>query len=64
MEESVQLDYSEDEKTFFAILERGEKPALDAKLTQLQAEKQRDNADREKAQDPRQRERRERQHER
>ena len=65
MDESVQLDYSENEQTFFAILERGEKPALDAKLTQLQNERMRDNADREKAQDPRQRERsRERQHER
>jgi hypothetical protein len=65
MDESVQLDYSEDEKTFFAILERGEKPALDAKLTQLQQDRMRDNAEQEKAQDPRQKERqRQRQYER
>ncbi len=55
MNESVLLDYSHDQKTFFAELERDEKPALDAKLTQLQAVRERDQQ--RPAQDPRQRER-------
>lgn len=55
MNESVLLDYSHDQKTFFAELERDEKPALDAKLTQLQADRERDQQ--KQVQDPRQRER-------
>lgn len=57
MEESIQLDYSEDEKTFFAILRQDEKPTLDAKLTQLQNERMRDKANSERAQDTHQHER-------
>jgi hypothetical protein len=57
MNESVALDYSENEKSFFATLDKNEKPALDAKLTQLQAEKQRATAPAEKKLEPRQKQR-------
>lgn len=57
MNERVALDYSEDEKSFFATLDKNEKPALDAKLTQLQAEKQRATARAEKKLEPRQKQR-------
>jgi len=41
--ESILLDRSIDSKEFFAKLEANEKPALDAKLTQLQIDKERSN---------------------
>jgi len=40
--ESVLLDYSHDTQTFFAKLDAQEKPALDAKLQQLQLQQERD----------------------
>lgn len=55
--ETVQLDHSDDEQTYFAILEQNEKPALDAKLTQLQRVQEREKEAQQEAQDPRQRER-------
>lgn len=39
--ESILLDYSQDSKTFFAKLDAQEKPALDAKLKQLQLDQER-----------------------
>jgi hypothetical protein len=38
MNEAVKLDYSDDQQSFFATLHRDEKPALDQKLTELQAQ--------------------------
>ena len=52
MNESVALNYSEDQKSFFATLDKDEKPAIDAKLTQLQAEKERAKPKPESAKQP------------
>jgi hypothetical protein len=57
MNESVALDYSEDQKSFFATLDKDEKPALDAKLTQLQTEKERAKPNVERAKQPPERQR-------
>ncbi len=48
MNESVKLDYSEDQKSFFATLHRDEKAALDQKLTELQNETEQKKQSKEK----------------
>lgn len=41
LKDTVHLDYSEEDKTYFASLDKDAKPGLDQKLTQLQAEQDR-----------------------